>query len=470
MKARHLWVLLTLAGSFIGPASSPIGLPDIFWTLQRGAWIVEHGALLDSDPYTSAPHVAGPVMNVQWLADLAYFGLDRLGGLELLIAGNALAIALAYGLTLAAAYASSGRLRLSCVAVWLAYLLGFSNLSPRPQTLAYPLFAAFVFVLAQGNRRWLWLLPGVTAVWANVHGSFFAGWLLLGCYALGNFRNARPYVLCLAGCVLASLCTPYGVGALVYVVTLSSNPVIRDLVTEWAPTTIAWREGAFLFIWLAGFAWLALRSSARLRTVDVLILVLFGYLALTSVRAIVWFGIATAPIAARLLGGLAVPTLSRGVERPAVNASLALLILSLTAVSLPWFKTALPFLPEDKRALVGEGAPVRAAEFLRTFEPPIAGKMLNHETWGGYLDWAVWPRHQPFLDGRIELHPPQVWLDYLSIVFPTTEWRPLLDRYGISYAVLSQTDQSDLIADLRHEPGWRLAYEDDQAAIFLRAR
>ena len=40
---------------------------------------------------------------------------------------------------LAAAVTASGHLRLSCVAVWLAYVLGASNLSPRPQTLAYPL-------------------------------------------------------------------------------------------------------------------------------------------------------------------------------------------------------------------------------------------------------------------------------------------------------------------------------------------
>ena len=87
---------------------------------------------------------------------------------------------------------------------------------------------------------------------------------------------------------------------------------------------------------------------------------------------------------------------------------------------------------------------------------------------GGYLDWAVWPRHQPLLDGRIELRPPGVWLDYLGIVFPTARWRELIDGYDISNAVLSQSEQADLIADLRKEPGWRLDYQDDQAAIFSR--
>jgi hypothetical protein len=470
-----LWVLLVVAGAFIGPASSPIGLPDIFWTLQRGAFTIEHRALLEGDPFTSAPHVAGAVINTQWLADLAYAALHRLGGLELVIVGNALAVAAAYGLTLAAAYAASGKLRLSCLAVSIAYVLGFSNLSPRPQTLAYPLFALFVYVVARRDGRWLWVLPLATVVWANVHGSFVTGWLLLGCSALGaaiserQLNAAWPYLVTLAGCVLGAVCTPFGLDGVLYIATVSSNPVIRDLVTEWAPTTVDWREGIFLFVWLAVLAWVALRSRTRLSVSEMLVLLVFGWLALSSVRAIIWFGLATAPIAARVLGGVLEGSIGVGRPRPALNLLVAGLTLGLVAVSLPWIKSSVPFLPYDKRALIGDSAPLRAAEYLRSHDPPARGRMLNHETWGGYLDWAAWPRHQPFLDGRIELHPTQVWLDYLTIVFPGADWRRLMDQYQISYTVLSQAAQPDLIADLRREPGWVVDYEDDQAVIFSRA-
>jgi hypothetical protein len=268
--------------------------------------------------------------------------------------------------------------------------------------------------------------------------------------------------------MLAALCTPFGLNGVLYVATVSSNPVIRDLVTEWAPTTVDWREGVFLFIWLAGLGWLALRSRVRLTVTDILVLLIFGWLALSGVRAIIWFALATAPLVARLLGGVFVGGMSAGRERPWLNVLVAGLTLGLVAVSLPWTKSALPFLPIEKRALIGESAPLRAAEYLRTHDPPPSGRMLNHETWGGYLDWAVWPRHRPFLDGRIELHPTQVWLDYLTIVFPGADWRRLLDQYEISYAVLSLAVQPDLIADLRREPGWRVDYEDEQAIIFSR--
>ena len=95
--------------------------------------------------------------------------------------------------------------------------------------------------------------------------------------------------------------------------------------------------------------------------------------------------------------------------------------------------------------------------------------MLNHQAWGGYLEWAAWPKHQVFLDGRIELHPDQVWLDYLEIVFPTARWRELVDKYDMSSVVLDKAGEPDLIADLRADPAWQLDYEDAQAVVLSRA-
>jgi hypothetical protein len=94
--------------------------------------------------------------------------------------------------------------------------------------------------------------------------------------------------------------------------------------------------------------------------------------------------------------------------------------------------------------------------------------MLNHQTWGGYLEWIGWPRHQVFVDGRIELHPDSVWLDYLAMVFPSARWRELLEQYDITYAVLSQDEEPELIGDLKADPQWRVDYEDDQAVVLSR--
>jgi hypothetical protein len=479
LPLRRLWPLLVVAGAFIGPASNPIGLPDIWWTLQSGAWMVEHGALLVSDPFTSAPATSGPVYNVQWLAQLIYFGFFHLGGLELVIAATAAAIALTYALVLGASVVASGHLRLACLSVAIGYLLAFSNLSPRPQTLAYPIFAVFVLAVVRAewrrDTRVLWCLPALTVAWANLHGSFFAGWLLLGCAATGralterSLRAALPYLAALLGCCLASLVTPFGPGSLAYLASMGSNPIVRDLVTEWAPTSVTFREGCLFFLSLAGVIALALRARVRLTLTELLWLAVFGWLAISSVRAIVWWGLVLAPIATRLLGSLVVDKPVRAHEKPVLNLIVATAILGMLVASLPWLKADMPLLPEDKRALVSAAdTPVQVSEYLRT-NPPPPGRVFTHLAWGGYFDWASWPTFQPFLDGRIEIHPPRVWLDYLTITFPGAEWRSLLDQYEVSTLVLDRSAERDLAALAAADPAWRQTYEDDLAVVFVRA-
>jgi hypothetical protein len=476
---RHVWVALTLTAAFIGPASSPIGLPDLFWTLLTGAWLVDHRALLEFDPFTSAPPAGGPVLNVQWLADVIFHALDAVGGLPLVITGTAVAVAATCALVLAATLTASGHLRLSCIAVWVAYVLGASNLSPRPQTLAYPLFGVFLLAIARAeyrqDNRLLWLLPPVMTLWVNLHGSFFVGFALLGCAAAGRciatrrLRPAWPYLATLGVSVLASLVNPYGARALIYVASVSNNPIIRNFVTEWAPTTIGQQAGVLFFGSLVLVGGLAFKSSLRLSAFEVLVLLVFGSLAWSGVRGIVWWGLAVAPIVARLAGGALPTRLSAAArDRPMVNAVLLGGLFVMTALSLPWTKTAVPILPADKRGLLSDDTPVGVGEYLRDHDPPPTGKMFNNQSWGGYLEWVAWPRHKVFVDGRFELHPTQVWLDYLDVVFPSARWRTLLDEYDISYLVLSVAEQTDLIADLRADAAWRLDYEDDLAVVFSR--
>ncbi|MBV9892883.1 MAG: hypothetical protein JO020_01795 [Chloroflexi bacterium] len=480
LTLRHVWVVITVGAAFIGPASNPIGLQDVLWTLLRGQWMADHATLITTDPFTSAPHIAGQTLNLQWLADLIYHGLDALGGLPMVIAGTALVVALTYGLVLAAAITASGHLRLSCVAVWGAYALGASNLSPRPQTLAYPLFAFFLLAVVRSewrkDSRLLWALPFLTVVWANVHGSFFTGWALLGCAALGrviatrNVWSAKPYVITLVACVIASAVTPAGVGSLFYLATMSGNQIVRDYVTEWAPTSFGLREGPLFFGSVAILCGLMLKSRRRLTPFEIILLLVFGYLAWSSVRAVVWWGLAMAPTLAGLLGDIFPARTQNGRNVPVLNALIIAMVGCLVVVSLPQNKAMVPILPADKLGVFSPETPVKLGEYLQTHDPPPTGKMLNAQGWGGYLEWATWPRHQVFLDGRIELHPDQVWLDYLEITFPSSRWRSLVDQYGISYFALDKMEQADLVADLRADAAtWHLDYEDDQAVVFSRA-
>jgi hypothetical protein len=118
---------------------------------------------------------------------------------------------------------------------------------------------------------------------------------------------------------------------------------------------------------------LALKSRLRLTAVEVLVLIVFGYLAWSSVRAIVWWGLVIAPILARLAGGVLMAHLPVRRDRPLVNGLILAGVIAVAAFSLPWTKTAIPILPAEKRGLLSDDTPVRVGDYLRTHDPPTSG-------------------------------------------------------------------------------------------------
>lgn len=479
LTLRHLWVPMTLTATFVRTASGPMDSGDAWWTLAAGAWMVAHGTLLVVDPFNSAPAVAGQV-NVQWLAQLVYIGLYGLGGVALVLAATAAVATAAYAIVLAAVYHATRRLRLSCALTLVAYALGSTNMAPRAQTLVFGLFATFLLAVVharqRGSDRWLHVLPLVTLVWANLHGSFVLGLLLLACETTGtavstrSWRATRPYLAAFAACTLAACVTPFGVGSLRNLATVGGDPIVRDLMTEWRPASVTLFEGATFFLSVAALGCLVLRSPARLAAADWLMLASFGWLALSAVRSVVWWGMVitcvAAPLAAALPAVAAARAPSRAREQPWLNYTIGAAVVLLFGFSLPWLKDLDPLLPAPKRGLVAGETPLGVSQFLRAHT--YAGVMLNYQGWGGYFDWAVWPTHQPFVDVRVEIHPARVWLDYLTMVGAGPGWRELLDTYGVGYAVLNKSEQPALVSALRAETTWRCAYEDEAAVVLTR--
>lgn len=491
-RVETVWVLMALFVPFAFPASNPIVGPDIFWTIKLGEVLVERGQWLTEDPFTFAPHVP-TFVNAQWLAQVVYYLPYRALGLEGLAVFNALVVTASFGLLLYLAWQRCGNVRVAALCTMLATGVCATNLSPRPQTLGFLLFmfTAWLATCARPTRRHLVALAAIEVAWANTHGSFFLGpglvALLLagsglavarerGWRAFADAPRARFLAATLVAQATAMLATPYGPGSIEYVLRVGSHPIIRNFVTEWWPTTVSDPTGLAFFA-SVGLTLAAIAASGRQpRPADLLLLVAFAALGLQTVRNVAWWAFATTPIlahhltlavgrldlAARLGGGASAR------QRPGLNALLAGLILLGMASALPWVKDRNPLLPADKRGMVDHKAPQAAAAFLLARSGQA--RMLNYQGWGGYLDWRLWPRYQPMLDGRIELHPPEVWLDYMYISSGHATWQERLERYAIDLLVLSQEHQPELIALARGSPRWQQVYEDELAIIFQARR
>jgi hypothetical protein len=141
----------------------------------------------------------------------------------------------------------------------------------------------------------------------------------------------------------------------------------------------------------------------------------------------------------------------------------------------PPFKAGLE-MPAPYRALFAEvpGAPqlyaaetpVAAAEYMRA--NPTEGRLYNEMGYGSYLDWALYPAAQVFVDPRVELYPLEIWQDYLAIRDARDYNALLIDKYDIRRVLLDRFIQPKLAAALAADPRWEREYADMRAEIYRR--
>jgi hypothetical protein len=90
---------------------------------------------------------------------------------------------------------------------------------------------------AELRGRWLWALPAVALLWANMHGSFLLGPAILALYAIGFvLRRDRPAAGSLAvtalACLAASFVNPYGWRLHEHIFEYLQNSYLMDRISE----------------------------------------------------------------------------------------------------------------------------------------------------------------------------------------------------------------------------------------------
>ena len=142
----------------------------------------------------------------------------------------------------------------------------------------------------------------------------------------------------------------------------------------------------------------------------------------------------------------------------------ALLALPVILVQ-PWFKPLLP-LPASYRAqfadipgaplLASDDTPFAAAEHLR--QRPCEGHLFNELGAGSYLDWALYPQTQVFIDPRVELYPFELWEEYLAIGRGENAIALLDQKYGVKCVLLNVDHQAGLLTTFRANANWVRTY------------
>lgn len=359
----------------------------------------------------------------------------------------------------------------AALATLLAAFLTFGNLfwTVRPQILSYLAFAAVAWLLERrraGRRLALPAAVVVVALWANVHGAFVLGIVLLGCEAAGAWleallrrRPAREAWLLTAACAaspIVACANPLGWRQVVHPFLYVLEPGIYAGNNEWTRPDLV-----HLPLLLATFALLAAAVAAggRVRAALAIRVAVFTALFLTAIRHLPILALVAVPIVAeaatraareggwRRALGAGGTVAGRPLRRAAAWAGVAFFIVALSGAK---FVSPVPRFTERP------SRPLPEAEVRFLARTGVPGAVFNAYRFGGFLMLRLYPAERVFMDGRNDLYGTFRTSVYQPILeaAPGWErlWREAVRRYGIDCALLDASDP--LAAALRGEPGW----------------
>lgn len=506
LRIEHLWLSLPVLVIVCAGFLSPLRLYDFWWHLKAGEVIVAGRSIPDTEIFSFTTE-GKPFIFQNWLMEVLYYGVYRLGGLPLVVAFNTGLLVAAFLPVYALCLAAAGRLRMGVITAFIAALplVWFGN--ARSQVLSFVCFCIFYWVLTsycERRRTALWVLPAVMMVWVNVHGAFVFGFALIVLFllcegALRLIRGAEPDVLSIGElrallwtlCVttVAMLANPHGYKIYSALAAVAFDPGSQDYGLEWqAP-----RADRVNMIILFGpfFLTLAVLIYARWRArlTHFVLFTAFALLAFAATRNTVWFGLVAAPILARYLAMVDAASFLRPLRRFALvesavrrvecrvaagsqapiryglNALIAAVVLLIVLELSPWIR---PHLHSERlgTSLLEAATPVAAMDFIESQH--LHGNIFHPQRYGDYLIWRLWPEQRSFIDSRVHAFGVALVKDYLD-VFNDSGWESRLARYDIRFLLLCKSDDAEgMMIETARAGGWRVRFEDEQAVLFER--
>ena len=513
----------------------PIIGADIPWHLKTGEYILTHRTIpQSSDPFSFArekiPFTGRFILSHSWIAQVLFFGIYRALGPIGLVLARAVVFTLIIAIIWYLVYRRKGFLTSILAAGVVTYMLQVHFSSIRPQIFTF-LFSAVVILLIEKYKetrsvKWLSLLPFLMLLWANMHGGFIYGVVLILIYLLGeaagflmkgrpvpsgeNSLSARQLGLLLAFSLLSvlfSLINPNTYKAFVFTfMTQSPGYNIHSLYSQMimenqSPFSHIGADPASFYGFLVCAACalvMAIVFTVR-RQPTGLLLVLFSLTpALIAIRYIPLFLIVAAPLVAHMPRA-DLPKAPRTAKIGILVAAIA--FLSFIAISGNPFRSRVIL-----RFNNSFHYPVRAADFL--LQNGIKGNIFASYNTAAFILFKCYPGSRIYFDSRAidaeritrgleieeQAEPPEETLKSINRLLPAgvgpvsvpgrgqkgtkvlwneTKWKELLEKIDADIivheaAVFRSGEIYPFVFKLARDDDWKLIYVDGTVMIFVK--
>jgi len=471
------WSAWGCAAAFFLLGAFPLYNVDAYGHLAQGRQIAESGRVPAVDPFSFWKPTPQPWSNYEWGYDLgSWLIYDHLGPNALILIKCLLLAALGYLLVLLAHRLAKGAEQAAPLAA--AVLILFAPLARirftvRPQIigLVFPgvllLGISALYSQASSQRAKRWVVGGLGLLhvaWVNMHGSHLFGVLITVLFLAFSIRTAAfaSMATLLVLQVLATACTPFGLGIVTDAVAHVLRPEYRDVVTEWGPWVpshpLYLLVGPMLAVVLVLASMRPVTRSGRFGLAYGVFCVVVSVMAFRSIRFIGHQLLFTAPFIA---AGLAQMQWVRGARRA---------VAGVVGLSFVWAVLAAPRLEPFVPFGFGEprlGHAFAAADVIN--EHVEAPRILApiQDSWP--LMFAV-PGARFLVDGRVPFYGPEFIRKVANSFSEPSALSALIERHEVNTVVVDHTraGQAAAVEYLWRSSEWSLGQVQDRQSLFVR--
>jgi hypothetical protein len=496
-----LILLVTLTCGTI--ASRLLDDAGIGWHIRNGQQILQTHAVTRTDPFSVS--TKGKAWYAwEWLYDLSIAAIHARLGLNGVVFFTAALIAATFALALRVALTSGGSLLVTVALLVLAISASSIHFFARPHVLSWLLVVIWFRILdahevgTQKHGGIFWL-PVLTLIWANLHGGFLVGFVLLGIYLIAGavryltsrspqerqtiWRRVKRLGLVAALSLAASLVNPYGYQLHVHIYQYLSDRFLMNHIDEFlSPNFHGMPQKCFAVLVLITIMALA-GLRGRIRPSQLLVVIFAVYSGLYASRNL--------PVSSILLTLVIAPLLFGQISKAATGQGMAPWLRKyltrydsfasrMTSMEgrfrghlWPVAAMLLGLWVSAHGGLVGSSQvinvhfgekrfPVQAADVIE--QSGVRQPVFAPDYWGGYLIYRLYPRTKVFVDDRHDLYGDQFFKDYLKVVLVQPDWEKVLDEDQVNWVLVPA--ESSLANILKLSSGWKTIYEDKTAGLF----
>ena len=485
-----IFIVLFFSFSFGTLAPRLLWDADIGWHIRDGQNILASRNIPHVDLF-SATMGGRPWYAWEWLYDALLGAIYGITGLNGVVFVSALVIALTLALAFRFTLVRGGFLPVTIVLFVLCAMASSIHFLARPHVVGWLLALIWFWILDTTEttgctRRLLWL-PVLMLPWANLHGGFVLGFVLLGVYLLADIltfikctdvdqrrewrRRAANLVAIGVATSVASLVNPYGFRLHMHVYHYLTDRFLMQHINEFQRPDIHGAPAQAFCVIIALTITGIVVVRGRMRWANWL-LILFSIISgLFAARNL--------PFASMLLMMVTAPLLSR------VTITKSGLLARMNRWQTTELSTRVPLWPilavvfgtliclHQGRVFSRQVMdahfdparfPVQAVDALQ--RQGIREPIFSLDAWGGYFIYRLYPENKVFVDDRHDFYGDAYIREYLEVIHLESGWQQVLERWRVNLVVLPS--KAKLSEALRGSSEWKAVFEDATATTFRR--